>query len=219
MLRTELIRPLPELLKAHAAEFGGKIAYRDARDARSAMRSLTSVPCKLAGHLTELRLQPGDRAAIVLGNCVEMIESYLAIIRASAIGVPLNPRSTESELEYLLSDSGARIVITDPARAEILGRIVRHRPDVRLVVTGDEPVSPGALSFATLAATEPAADARDDLRLDDVTWMLYTSGTTGRPKGVLSTQRNCLWSIAACYVPIPGLSASVPGGLAATALP
>ena len=156
MLRTELIRPLPELLKAHAAEFGGKIAYRDARRQVS-YAELDERTRRLAGHLTELRLQPGDRAAIVLGNCVEMIESYLAIIRASAIGVPLNPRSTESELEYLLSDSGARIVITDPARAEILGRIVRHRPDVRLVVTGDEPVSPGALSFATLAATEPAA--------------------------------------------------------------
>src|SRR5690606_31356768 len=63
-------------------------------------------------------------------------------------------------------------------------------------------------SFAVLAESEPAAPARDSLDLDDVAWMLYTSGTTGKPKGVLSTQRNCLWSVAACYVPIPGLSAA-----------
>ncbi|MEU7384964.1 MULTISPECIES: beta-ketoacyl synthase N-terminal-like domain-containing protein, partial [unclassified Streptomyces] len=207
MLRTELIRPLPELLRAHAGRFGDKVAFRDARRAVDYVE-LELRTRRLAGHLAGLRLQPGDRAAIVMGNCVEMVESYLAIARASAIGVPLNPRVTDTELEYLLDDSGARVVITDPAHADLLTRVLRDRPAVRLVVTGDPPLPlpPGAVSFTTMAATEPPVAARDDLGLDDVAWMLYTSGTTGRPKGVLSTQRNCLWSVAACYVPIPELS-------------
>src|SRR5437763_12618032 len=114
MLRTELIRPLPELIRAHADRFGGKPAFRDAR------RSVTYAQLELrtrriAGHLAELRLHPGARAAMFLGNCVEVVESYLAITRASAIGVPLNPQATDAELAYLLDDSGARVIITDPS--------------------------------------------------------------------------------------------------------
>ncbi|HLL35364.1 MAG TPA: SDR family NAD(P)-dependent oxidoreductase, partial [Streptomyces sp.] len=209
MLRTELIRPVPELLRANADRFGAKVAYRDARRSVS-HAELEARTRRLAGHLAGLRLQPGDRAAILHGNSVEFVESYLAITRAAAIGVPLNPRLTEAELSYLLDDSGARVLITEPAQLEVVSRLVQDRPQVKVVVTGDEGIPVGApagtVHFETLAETEPAEPARDDLGLDDVAWMLYTSGTTGKPKGVLSTQRNCLTSVAACYAPIPGLT-------------
>ncbi|MEV7783520.1 AMP-binding protein, partial [Kitasatospora sp. NPDC088351] len=206
MLRTELIRPLPELLAEHARDSSDKTAFRDA------VRGVTYAELhartgRIAGHLADLRLQPGDRAAILLGNSVEVVEAYFGILRAGAIGVPLNPHATEAELTHLLDDSGARVVITDAARAAGLDALARGRADLRVIVTGEGPVPAGTLSFETLAGTDPATPARDDLGLDDPAWMLYTSGTTGRPKGVLSTQRNCLWSVAACYVPVPGLSA------------
>ncbi|MBW8481276.1 AMP-binding protein, partial [Actinomadura parmotrematis] len=212
MLRTELIRPLPELLEEHARRTPRKIAFRDARRG-VAYAELAARTRRLAGHLAEHRLQPGDRAALLLGNRVEMVEGYLALVRAGAVGVPVNPRLTEAELGHLLDDSGARLVIADPAHAAPLGRVLADRPDVTVVVAGGPPSAgvlaalPGALSFEALAGTEPGTPARDDLGLDEPAWMLYTSGTTGRPKGVVSTQRNCLWSVAACYVPVPGLSA------------
>ncbi|MGW3289670.1 SDR family NAD(P)-dependent oxidoreductase, partial [Streptomyces sp. NPDC001002] len=205
MLRTELIRPVPQLLRANADRFGTKTAYRDAtRGVTHA--ELEARTRRLAGHLAALRLQPGDRAAILHGNSVEFVESYLAITRAAAVGVPLNPRLTEPELAHLLDDSGARVLITEPALLDVVGRLVKDRPHLKVVVTGDGPAPAGTVSFEKLATTEPAEPARDDLGLDDVAWMLYTSGTTGRPKGVLSTQRNCLTSVAACYAPIPGLT-------------
>ncbi|MFF8727225.1 SDR family NAD(P)-dependent oxidoreductase [Streptomyces sp. NPDC015171] len=204
MLRTELIRPLPELLIQQARQFGVKVAYRDARRSVS-YSDLELRTRRLAGHLAELRLQPGDRAAICLGNRVEIVESYYAITRASAIGVPVNPQSSDAELAHILDDSGARIVITDHPHVEQLRRLLPDRPHLTVVLVGDEPAPTGFLPYESFATREPATPARDDLGLDDLAWMLYTSGTTGRPKGVLSTQRNCLWSVAACYVPVPGL--------------
>ncbi|MFI0819547.1 SDR family NAD(P)-dependent oxidoreductase [Streptomyces sp. NPDC021098] len=207
MLRTELIRPLHELLVTQARRFGDKPAYRDSRSTVS-YRELELRTRRLAGHLAELRLQPGDRAAICLGNRVETVESYYAIARAGAVGVPINPRSTDAELAHLLDDSGARVVITDHAHAGQLGRLLPRRPHLTVVMVHDETATAtpsGFVPYGTLVATDPATPARDDLGLDDLAWMLYTSGTTGKPKGVLSTQRNCLWSVAACYVPVPGL--------------
>ncbi|WP_211240667.1 type I polyketide synthase [Hamadaea tsunoensis] len=212
MLRTDLIRPLPELLVEHARVRGDKVAYRDAYRAVT-YAQLEARTRRLAGHLAGHRLQPGDRAAICLGNRVEMVESYHAIVRAGGVGVPINPRLTAGEIAYMLDDSDARFVLTDEAHLELFRALAAERPHLTLVIVGGAPREAGAktgdgtLDFERLATTEPPVPARDDLGLDDVAWMLYTSGTTGKPKGVLSTQRNCLWSVAACYVPIPGLSA------------
>ncbi|WP_433872802.1 AMP-binding protein [Saccharopolyspora sp. CA-218241] len=209
MLRTELIRPLPEMIRDNADRFGDKVAFRDARRSVG-YAELARRTGRLAGHLARLRLQPGDRAAIFLGNRVEVVESYLAVARASAIGVPLNPRASDEELAFFLADSGARVVFTDAGRVDQVRRAVGDRDDVRLVVVDqDRPFDApaGTASFEALATSEPPEPARDDLGLGDLAWMLYTSGTTGKPKGVLSTQRNCLWSVAACYVPVPELSA------------
>ncbi|UOZ02750.1 type I polyketide synthase [Amycolatopsis sp. WQ 127309] len=204
MLRTELIRPLPELLRAHAEEFGDKTAYSDARRGVS-YAELELRTRRLAGHLADLGLRRGDRVAIYLGNCVEAVESYFAITRASAIGVPLNPQSADAELRHFLSDSGAAVVITDPQHLDQVRRVLADRVPLAVLVTGDAAPA-GTVLFDRLSTTDPVAAARDDLGLDEPAWVLYTSGTTGRPKGVVSTQRSCLWSAAASYAPALELS-------------
>ncbi|WP_320065551.1 type I polyketide synthase [Micromonospora sp. RTGN7] len=201
MVRTDLIKPLPVVLRENAARFPDKVAFEDDRRAVT-YGDLEARTRRLAGHLASLGIRPGDRVAICLRNTVSAVESYLAIVRAGGVGVPLNPASVLPELDYLLSDSGATVVITDAAQAERL----QSAPHLTLLVTGDVPARERAHSYDELAVSEPDQPARDDLALDDVAWMFYTSGTTGRPKGVLSTQRNCLWSVASCYVPIPGLT-------------
>jgi acyl transferase domain-containing protein/short-subunit dehydrogenase/acyl carrier protein len=75
------------------------------------------------------------------------------------------------------------------------------------VVTGEGPLPDGATGFEDLA-TEPSAPPRDDLGLDEPAWLLYTSGTSGTPRGALSSQRSALWSSVACYLPRLGLSAT-----------
>ncbi|MGW2381842.1 type I polyketide synthase [Streptomyces sp. NPDC001658] len=200
-----LIRPLAELLRAHAAAAPARVAFAD--DVRRVTYAeLERRTGRLAAYLAGAGVRRGDRVAICLGNRVEMVESVLAAVRAGAIGVPLNPRSSEAELAHFLDDSGATVVVTDPAHLPLLG----SRP-VRVLLTGTGPVpadAPGGTALFRDAAESEAAEApRDDLGLDEPAWMLYTSGTTHRPKGVLSTQRAALWSVAACYAPIFGLSA------------
>ncbi|MEV6166593.1 SDR family NAD(P)-dependent oxidoreductase, partial [Streptomyces sp. NPDC051954] len=204
-MRTDLMKPLPVVLLENATRFPDKVAFEDDRRAVT-YGDLEARTRRLAGHLAHLGVEHGDRVAICLGNTVSTVESYLAIVRAGGIGVPLNPASAPAELEYLLADSGTALVITDPARAERLRGTPGVAPETVLLVTGDVPAGAEAHSYDRLADTEPPLPARDDLDLDDLAWMFYTSGTTGRPKGVLSTQRNCLWSVASCYIPIPGLT-------------
>ncbi|MFD4320236.1 type I polyketide synthase [Streptomyces sp. NPDC058548] len=216
MVQGEIIKTLPEVLLEHAEQFGDKPAFVD-RGRSVGYRELEARTGRLAGHLADLGLRRGDRVAILLGNTVSTVESYLAIVRAAGVGVPVNPRSTAGELDHMLGDSGARFVITDPeSAARLLDRAAETRPagPLTLLVTGAGPVPAGCHSYDELAAGDPAGDAplpsspRDDLGLDEVAWLFYTSGTTGLPKGVLSTQRNCLWSVANCYIPVPELSAA-----------
>ncbi|SMD22483.1 type I polyketide synthase [Kibdelosporangium aridum] len=200
MLRTELVRPLHEVVRAQALRFGQKIAFQDDRRSVS-FAELELRTRRLAGHLADLRAYPGDRVAMLLGNRVEMVESYYAVARSGAIGVPLNPRSSDAELAYLLDDSGASVIITDSFHVD---RVQRMSRPMTVLVVGDAQY--GNLSYEQLATSDPVSPAYDNLGLDEIAWMLYTSGTTGQPKGVLSTSRNCLWSVAACYAPVLGLS-------------
>ncbi|MEU4658511.1 SDR family NAD(P)-dependent oxidoreductase, partial [Streptomyces sp. NPDC023723] len=207
MLRAELIRPVHELLTEQSRRFGDRTAYLDARRAVS-YAGLEARTRRLAGHLAGLGLLPGDRVAMFLGNRVETVESYFAVVRAGGIGVPVNPHLSAAELEHLLTVSGSRVVITDAAHVPAVRRLApRTGPLTVIVVDGDGPVPAGCLGYEHFATTEPATGARDDQGLDDVAWMLFTSGTTSSPKGVLATQRNCLWSVAAAYVPALGLTA------------
>ncbi|MFJ1935589.1 thioester reductase domain-containing protein [Kitasatospora sp. NPDC088160] len=215
-----LIRPLSELLGGHAARIGDKVAFTDARRGVG-YRELDLRTSRLAGRLAALGLEKDGRAAVLMGNSVEMVESCLAVIRAGGITVPLNPQASEAELVHFLRDSGASVVLCDPARLDVLLRAVAASglPRPSIVLTGD---SPGATAhdtadtadtagyditaYETLAATPYDGPAPEENPLDAPAWMLYTSGTTGRPKGVLYSLRSSLWLVEACHVGVLGMT-------------
>jgi long-chain acyl-CoA synthetase len=202
VLRTDLIRTIPELLDHHAQERPDAIAFVDDRRALT-YGELRDTTARLAGHLQDLGLGVGDRALIYTDNRVETAESYLAIPRAGGIAVCVNPTAAPAEVAHILDDSGSRIVITDTAHLETVRALVAERPGLAVVLVGEAEAG-GALRYADLLAAAALAP-RDCLALDDTAWMLYTSGTTGRPKGVYLTQRGCLWVVAASFAPILGL--------------
>jgi acyl-CoA synthetase (AMP-forming)/AMP-acid ligase II len=206
MLHTDLIRPLQEALVAHARERGSAVAFRDDERART-WAELDSRTAFLAGHLAE-RVERGDTVAICMGNRVEAIESYLAVTRAAAVGAFLSPRASDLELAYMLDDCGAAVLITDTSHLERTWRLAEQAPVLREVIVVDQPHDhDDVVSFERLVGVDPGRSPRDDLGLDEPAWMLYTSGTTGRPKGVLLTQRQNLYVVAACWAPVLGLVA------------
>jgi acyl-CoA synthetase (AMP-forming)/AMP-acid ligase II len=207
VIRTDLIAPIPALLRAQAEARGAKIAYRDAASAVTYGALLTRT-ANLAGHLQALGVAPGDKVAIFLPNSTEWVESCLAIARADAVSVPISYDATLPEIAYRLEDAGCEIVITTDERAELIERAGAERPGARrLILVGRGARYPTGLRFTDLVTVAAPAPPRDGAPIDAPAFIIYTSGTTGRAKGVILTLRSLLWVTAACWVPIVGMSA------------
>lgn len=205
MIRTDLILSIPELLAGHASERGGRTAFRD-ENRTITWAELETRTGRLAGHLRD-RVDRGKPIVISMGNCVEAVESYLAITRAGNIGVFIDPRVADAEFTYMLMDSGAETLIIDQEQYERYRRLATGPlPLGEAIVVGEFVQDSGTVDYETLLNSNPGRGPADDLTLDEPAWILYTSGTTGRPKGVMLSQRSCLWVVAACWVPIAGLS-------------
>ena len=141
---------------------------------------------ELAAGLAREGLVCGDRVGLVLGNCADYVLIVFALARLGAIAVPIDTRSTTSEISYFLTDADTCAVFVDDAT---LGRMPSPSmlPNLRLRVCLS--VADGCLSFDELLAGGRDAGPVD-LHLgheDDVAFILYTSGTTGRPKGAMLT--------------------------------
>lgn len=205
MIKTDLIAPLAQLIRQQAQVYGDKMAYRDAASAVS-YRDLAETTANLAGHLQEMGVQPGYSVAILLPNSVPWVESCFAIARAGAMVVPISYVATDSEIAYRLQDADCRVVITTDECVARLNRMQAELPNLGDLILVDRGVTTGeGLRYAKLRQTQPTAQPRDPAALDEPRFIVYTSGTTGKPKGVILTERSLLWVTAACWASIAGL--------------
>jgi fatty-acyl-CoA synthase len=151
---------------------------------------------RLAAGLSARGVVKGDRVAVLMTNRPEFLEAVLAANLLGAIAVPVNFRLAAREVAYLLADSGARVLITDAALAALAGTACNGAGGlVRVIVTGLDPAGEAGGNVesyeAILAGTEPGPPAAEiDER--DVALIMYTSGTTGLPKGAMLTHLNLL---------------------------
>ena len=206
MLHTDLIVSIPELLRRHAEQRGGKVAYRDAQTSvtYAQLNERTGI---LAGHLVDHGIAVGDTIAILLPNSVAWVETCLAVARAGAISVPISYDATEPEIAYRLADANCRAIVTTGERGDLVTKLQAGAPNLSVVIVTERgSTRANALRYTNLMSSMPKALPRDPPSMHEPAFILYTSGTTGRAKGVLLTVHGMLWVVAACWAPISGLS-------------
>lgn len=179
---------LGELARQGARRLGDKPLFFHG-DAAVSYRAYDERTDRLARGLADSGLGAGDRVAVLLPNGLEIVETYMAAAKLGAIAVPLNPMFTPREIEYVVNNSGSRVFVTSAREAEGILAIRERLPSLHHVVAVGE--TTGATSYARLAASAPLA-APPSVERNDVAMILYTSGTTGHPKGAMLTHAGLL---------------------------
>jgi long-chain acyl-CoA synthetase len=141
---------------------------------------LESNSIRIARAFNQLGLRPGDHLAVLATNTPRVFDLYWAAMRSGLYMTMVNWHLTAGEAAYIVNDSGAKVVVVDAALSELADELIEVTPTVahRLSVNGE---IANHQNLDTLAADEPEAALADQPRGAD---MLYSSGTTGRPKGI-----------------------------------
>jgi acyl-CoA synthetase (AMP-forming)/AMP-acid ligase II len=138
----------------------------------------------LAGALRRQGVAAGDHVALLMKNCAQYVELLYACWAVGACAVPVNARLHPRETAFILDDAGVRLAfVTDDADTAAI--------ETARQAGRTEYVDVDSADYRRLLRTEPATP-REDTSADDPAWLFYTSGTTGRPKGVVLTHRNLL---------------------------
>jgi len=159
---------------------GEAIAYAEL--ARRAART--------AAGLARLGVRRGDVVGLLLYNCPEFLEAMFAVARLGAVVMPVNWRLAGDEIAYIAGHAGARLVVSEPELAPLASAARGALPELRLVGVGGAPE--GWTAFEALRDAGPPP-ALAEVAADDVHRLMYTSGTTARPKGVMITYGNLYW--------------------------
>src|SRR5438132_5798577 len=176
---TNLAANLAETSRAHA----GRVAVR-VDDATMTYRQLDEASARVAGLLHERGLKPGDRVGIMMPNVAEVPVVYYGVLRAGGVVVPMNPLLKAREVAYYLGDSGAGLIFAWHAFAD------QARGGAEQA--GAESIVVDAVSFPDLLASAAPDDQVADRDDEDTAVILYTSGTTGHPKGAELTHGNLI---------------------------
>lgn len=144
----------------------------------------------LALSFLNLGIKKGERVSLVLYNSSEFVTALFALVKIGAVFNPINYRLAAKELAYIINDAGSRIVIFEEAVRNELEKVRDELTSVETFIYTDSNIPDYALDFYTLLEEKEESLPPIDIKEDDLYIIMYTSGTTGRPKGVMHTHRS-----------------------------
>lgn len=193
-----MIENIGELLTRRARTTPEVDAYVQAETgARYNFTELNARANQVANAFKSAGIKPGERVAFLLMNGVEFVESYLGLAKLGVVVVPLNWRLTPSELEFIISDSGAGwLIFDDPfaEAAEILQSQGKTGVKEWLQVSPSMAV-PFARTYEDFVRDASPLEPQITRGGDEMLYIMYTSGTTGLPKGVVHSHRTSFWAV------------------------
>ena len=177
---------LGEIIAMNACLFPDKPGGRDLTRSMT-FRQWNERACRLANALIGMGLVKGDRIAVLAYNCLEWLEIYAAVAKAGLVAVPVNFRLVGAEIRYIVENAEAgAIIVQDDLVDRIEGiRAELPLPPERYILFGTDTTPTGYHSYETLIAGAAASEPLLQAGADDPFALLYTSGTTGRPKGAI----------------------------------
>ena len=185
------------LTKRAVRDPGAEAIFEPANGRRLSYSELNSRSNQVAHALIEGGVGLGDRVALLLMNGTEFVESFFAIAKIGAVNVPLNWRLVADELEFILADAGATVIIFGSEFTEIVDEL-RGRGEATSIATwiqvGGE-ARDGTIGYEGWMSAASSAEPTPSGSGDDLVFIMYTSGTTGLPKGVMHSHDTVLWSI------------------------
>ncbi len=191
---------LAQLLLKSAASWSDRPAVAIGKDAAVSYRALADRVARIAAGLRDIHgLAPGDRVALAMTNAPEYIETLFAVWHGGFAAVPINARLHPREFAYILDNAGASICIASPDLAHGIAGVADDVAALRAVIVVGGP------DYAKIGAAEPAPAVA--AAPDDLAWLFYTSGTTGRPKGAMLSHRNLLTMTLSYYADVDWVEA------------
>lgn len=164
------------------------------QDTRLTYKEINERVNSLAKGLLDLGVRRGDIVALLLYNCAEFMEIIFAVNKVGAIWLPLNWRLVGEELSYILNDAQAKMLISEKEFREVIEPVKKHIPLVKEYVGVGKDVPEGWRSYEEIVNSNLGAVVPHELvEMDDLSRLMYTSGTTAHPKGVMITYGNLYW--------------------------
>ena len=193
----------PQTLRELYAQTTSDATFIVYEDERMTFAEAHARAAKIAHILVhDLGVAPGDRVAISMRNYPEWMLAFAAITSIGAIAVAMNALWTAEEMEYGLTNSGTKVLFADSERLERFAQCPGS-PDIKLVAVRPSQPTPGALVLSdAMAALGPVEMPNVEVSPFDPATILYTSGSTGHPKGVVSTHRNIISALMSWEVDI-----------------
>ncbi|MEI9475211.1 MAG: AMP-binding protein [Deltaproteobacteria bacterium] len=183
---------LVEFLKIRAEKYQGK-EFLSGEETSISYRGFDEITDRIAYGLVKMGVMPGDHVAVLHPNSPQTLLSYYSIIKAGGVVVPINPIYTAREAKFILHDSEAKVLFLHEIFSPMIEEIRSEIPLVRNIIVRNS-YETIEMAVEKIVGSSLSTVKEREFSPDDSAIIFYTSGTTGKPKGVMLTHRNFCFS-------------------------